>query len=230
MPRGRNVIHHLADSDIAWEKLIPFGIFVVIWVGAAIASGVKKVSQQAAKSRQASMRTPTTSYPTATAIPRAAVRKPVSPLKSKRAGPARARLQGGKRPPIDRGQPAIVQQAEALARMFAPTPPPLARMVAPAPARVRVESYAPPQPVEVAQPLATVSAIEARTIEAQRVSDARSDSSSEGETSTGAAARGPKVTAKALSAWLRPPTLREQFILTEIFQPPIALRPHERIL
>ncbi|HEY0910627.1 MAG TPA: hypothetical protein VGD75_10405, partial [Bradyrhizobium sp.] len=125
------MIHLIADNEIAWEKLIPFGIFGVIWVGAAIASGVKKASQQAAKSRQAAARTPTTSYPTAAAMPRAVLRKPVSPLKAKRA--SRARMDGGVRPQIDRGAPAIVQQAEALARMFAPTPPPMARMVAPAP-------------------------------------------------------------------------------------------------
>jgi hypothetical protein len=32
------------------------------------------------------------------------------------------------------------------------------------------------------------------------------------------------VDAKLLSRWLRPQTLRTQFILTEIFQPPVALR------
>jgi hypothetical protein len=32
------------------------------------------------------------------------------------------------------------------------------------------------------------------------------------------------VDAKVLSRWLRPQTLRTQFIVTEIFQPPVALR------
>jgi len=32
------------------------------------------------------------------------------------------------------------------------------------------------------------------------------------------------VTATALNAWLRPATLRQQFILTEVLQPPLALR------
>jgi hypothetical protein len=32
------------------------------------------------------------------------------------------------------------------------------------------------------------------------------------------------VDAKVLSRWLRPQTLRAQFILTEVFQPPVALR------
>jgi hypothetical protein len=43
---------------------------------------------------------------------------------------------------------------------------------------------------------------------------------------TGApAAKAPTaVDAKAMSGWLRPATLRQQFILTEIFQPPLALR------
>jgi len=32
------------------------------------------------------------------------------------------------------------------------------------------------------------------------------------------------VAAPAIRKWLRPATLRQQFILTELFQPPIALR------
>jgi hypothetical protein len=32
------------------------------------------------------------------------------------------------------------------------------------------------------------------------------------------------VDAKVLARWLRPQTLRAQFILTEVFQPPVALR------
>lgn len=33
------------------------------------------------------------------------------------------------------------------------------------------------------------------------------------------------VSAAAISRWLKPATLRQQFILTEIFQPPVTLRP-----
>jgi hypothetical protein len=32
------------------------------------------------------------------------------------------------------------------------------------------------------------------------------------------------VNARAISSWLRPSTLRQQFILTEVLQPPVALR------
>jgi hypothetical protein len=39
------------------------------------------------------------------------------------------------------------------------------------------------------------------------------------------AAPGLKANATVLGRWLRPATLQQQFILTEIFQPPIALRP-----
>ncbi|MGH7178789.1 MAG: hypothetical protein ACREJC_15530 [Tepidisphaeraceae bacterium] len=35
----------------------------------------------------------------------------------------------------------------------------------------------------------------------------------------------PSATAITVSRWLRPQTLRQQFILTEVFQPPLALRP-----
>jgi hypothetical protein len=41
-----------------------------------------------------------------------------------------------------------------------------------------------------------------------------------------AAPKRPKVSANAsaVAKWLRPDTLRQQFILTEILQPPLALR------
>ena len=39
-----------------------------------------------------------------------------------------------------------------------------------------------------------------------------------------------KANASALARWLRPATLQGQFIMTEIFQPPIALRPERNIL
>jgi hypothetical protein len=39
-----------------------------------------------------------------------------------------------------------------------------------------------------------------------------------------AAAKAPVVDARALSRWLTPATLRSQFMLTEVLQPPLALR------
>ena len=33
------------------------------------------------------------------------------------------------------------------------------------------------------------------------------------------------VNAQSLNKWLRPATLRQQFMLTEVLQPPLALRP-----
>ena len=38
-------------------------------------------------------------------------------------------------------------------------------------------------------------------------------------------ARLPAATAPAVAQWMRPETLRSQFILTEILKPPLALRP-----
>jgi hypothetical protein len=37
--------------------------------------------------------------------------------------------------------------------------------------------------------------------------------------------RQPAATAASLAKWLKPSTLRQQFILTEIFQPPLTMRP-----
>jgi len=33
------------------------------------------------------------------------------------------------------------------------------------------------------------------------------------------------ASAPAIARWLKPHTLRQQFILTEVFQPPLAMRP-----
>ncbi len=207
----------LADSEIAWTKLIPFGIFVLIWVFSAFASVVKKAREQSRLRSQQARIVPT-------------------PLQTRsrpgdsRAGPSAQRRprqvvltpQARMRPQIDRGQPAIVQQALALAQMFGtPRPPP-----APRPPQLprRTPAVAAASVVENPLPVANVSAIEARTAKAMRASDARASESSEGTEGSVAHETGPKVTAWALSAWLRPPTLRDQFILTEIFQPPLALR------
>lgn len=38
----------------------------------------------------------------------------------------------------------------------------------------------------------------------------------------------PQLNARSLALWLRPQTLRTQFILTEIIQPPLALRPPDQ--
>jgi hypothetical protein len=43
--------------------------------------------------------------------------------------------------------------------------------------------------------------------------------------SAAAAARATTVSAASIAHWLRPQTLHQQFILTEILQPPLALRP-----
>ena len=44
------------------------------------------------------------------------------------------------------------------------------------------------------------------------------------------AAHAPGANATAVARWLRPDTLRQQFILTEILQPPLALREPRDVL
>ena len=41
-------------------------------------------------------------------------------------------------------------------------------------------------------------------------------------------AKAPTVDAKAIHGWMTPATLRQQFILTELLQPPIAMRAEDR--
>jgi hypothetical protein len=218
---GADVKFFLADSDVAWDKLVPIGIFAVIWVVGAIASAVKKASQQTTRITPAP---PPANAPTRIALPvarqgqnelanQSAIARKQAALRQKQAALRQKRILTR----LDPGAPAIVQQAESLAAIFGP--PPAAQRNPPEPA---------PQ-IVVSPPVAKLSAIESRTVEAMRVSDARAATSLSGDTPAAAPAGGPRVTSKALAAWLRPPTLRDQFILTEIFQPPLALRRRDHV-
>jgi hypothetical protein len=90
-----------------------------------------------------------------------------------------------------------------------PTPPKLARrpQMPRRPGKLPVQ--APPPPVPVAAPVPAEPAYQVTSVPPTR-------------SSRGAAAA--SVSAPALRAWMRPATLRQQFILTEIFQPPISMR------
>lgn len=107
-------------------------------------------------------------------------------------------------------RPAVRQAVRAK-----PAPPP--RQVAsrpggqPAPRRPKKQKAA---------RLPTAPPLEELTPVAARAASPAAESATAGERRGGAAAN-----AAALSRWLTPTTLRSQFILTEILQPPLALRP-----
>ena len=88
-------------------------------------------------------------------------------------------------------------------------PPPQKRFPKRAPQqRARAVTTPPPLPV-----LEEVTAATTSPVTASEISGARKG-----------AAQAPATNATSLARWLRPETLRHQFILTEILQPPLALR------
>jgi hypothetical protein len=111
--------------------------------------------------------------------------------------------------------------------MQAPSPrPPPMRVGQPAPPRApkRFPQRAPKPPRQPAQRSRAVPGPPPVPV-AQAASDSTTHSVAATEISAlkvGAHARG--ATATSIARWLRPDTLRQQFILTEILQPPLALR------
>jgi hypothetical protein len=106
---------------------------------------------------------------------------------------------------------ALAQQARALAQMTSrPTPPafPQRRRVIPAPPPLRQPAPPPlraPAAPPTARPAARPAAAVEQTPQAHRTAPIA-------------------VGAQSIRRWLRPGVLRRQFILTELLQPPIALR------
>jgi outer membrane biosynthesis protein TonB len=107
-------------------------------------------------------------------------------------------------PPSAPPRPAPVQ------RQAPPRPPPPVPKTRPP--KQKKPKKAPAAPVFAQQP------VEEQTV--QRLAPS-------GAAPRPAAAASAKVDANQLKNWLRPQTLREQFILTEILQPPLALRHRE---
>lgn len=81
----------------------------------------------------------------------------------------------------------------------------------------------PPKKFPVKQPTRRVSRPAPETLEAQAHTPASRIAAAAPAPSP---AKRPTVgaSATAISSWLRPATLRQQFILTEVFQPPVAMR------
>lgn len=102
------------------------------------------------------------------------------------------------------------------ARVNRPVPQPV-RKQRPAPIPVKRKAVKVPAP----PPRTEVAAIASSLLQASAASIAKTEIQS--PPSRPSLSR-PSATAPALAQWLRPETLRTQFILTEILQPPLALR------
>jgi hypothetical protein len=207
--------YFLADADAL--KLI-FGIVVaIVWGLGALASAAKKKQKDAEAQRQhqehwqrigQEMRD--RAAKAVSTLSQQPGQAPPPPL------PPRASVHAPPRAP----QPVFAPQRSIAGRPVAQRPmPPRAVPARPvtqtAPRRPKKQKAkaqglptAPPLPAAAAAPVAVQAASPAAA------------SATAGERRGGTAAN-----AAALSRWLTPATLRSQFILTEILQPPLALRP-----
>ena len=213
MPPLPNIFAQVESDDIG--KII-FGIIALIfWAVGAMASSAKK--QREAQRRRELLEADRFEPPPQRSPPPPIVRpappmmqpnvpqpppvRPVPPLPP-RVAPAPPRLQAPQVPRVM--TPAPPQRRKQLPkkqpRRVAPVPP---RIPMPVPARAQADEDAASTP--------SVLASEIRSAEETKAA--------------AAAARKPAVTATTLSRWLTPGTLRSQFILTEVLQPPLAMRP-----
>lgn len=193
--------HILAKSD--WGGLIVVLIVVVFWVLSALSNFMKKL--QEAEQRRRVRET----INQANAISPEAARKNLPRAKP----PWRPPPQVARKAPMPmKAPPGRMQQQQQ-------------RLQQPKPQRQQqVRRAAVRQPTVVARPALTAAAPASRP---PPLPASKQDISATEIRSTGAAASAARplsATASTLNRWLRPATLRQQFMLTEVLQPPLALR------
>ena len=198
------------------HPFVVFGIIlVIIWTLSAAASAAsrkqererrERLRQQMLRAGVAPMNAP---RPTMAAPPQQQPRR-ISPGIAKRFPdvllPPKPAPQPQRRPQRIKAPARVAQQQRQ------------ARMAKPAPRRAVAAPLAPP-PLAQAAPQVTHVAPVSATRAVQPARQGAASSSSGGRT---------KADARALARWLRPQTLQQQFIVTEIFQPPLALRSESR--
>jgi hypothetical protein len=198
--------HILAKSNSG--GLVVGLIVVAFWVLSALSNWMKKL-QEAEKRRrvretisQANAMSPEAAQKN---LPRA--KPPWRPpaQAQRKAPPAKAPVKLAPMRVVQqpRAQPPKPQRAQQVRRAAVRQPTGMSRT---APASVAVVPSRPPPLPAVKQDIA---ATEIRSPGA----------------GAAAAARPLSATAATLNRWLRPSTLRQQFMLTEVLQPPLALRP-----
>ena len=190
----------LAQVDIEISPRLIFGIiFLIIWGISAVVSWLNKQQQQARRRRME------LEMEQAQRIGRMANRAPPQPPPVRRPAPQRISEGIAQRFPdvlLPPAPPPIPQQRQRPA----PMPPP--QRPKPAPRRVakqprRAVPALPPEPMVDLAPMEVpfVNITEPVT-----------------------RAKAPTVDAGAIRGWMTPDTLRQQFILTEILQPPLGMR------
>ena len=192
----------LCDADLA--KLGLFVIVAIFWGIGALAQTIKKATEEG--KRKAAARPLPRSQPASTAQ-RVAMSAPRP--KTNIARPARA---GGY-------PPSIVQRAQAMTRNApAPLPPPRPPMNRPpavAPVAMRQSSAVPvvQGPAKLQAPARPQAAARAQKPAVPTRAEQPSLQRPPGA-----------LDAAAVRLWLQPEKLRQQFVLSEIFQPPLSLR------
>ncbi len=201
-----------ADDGGDLIRLLVGAAFVVFWILVGLASNAKKKKpgqqQDGGKSWEDMLR-----ELTGVEMPKPQEPEP-PPL------PPRQQM-----PPAPPPQPPRPQRQRPKPEARRPVPK------RPAPKPPRPVSVAPPLPQThaVSEPAQTVesTALSAGTAFARHSDIADTEITSETKSAT-SSAKTPLASARAISGWLNPGTLRSQFILTEILQPPLAMRPDER--
>lgn len=185
----------LADSDVNWPKLIFGAIFLIIWAISAFVSWINKQQQEAKRRR----------------------------VREELEGTARRTQMQMRQQMRERAIPPRI--AEGLAQRFpdvllppAP-PPPIPQPRRPVP--IPRPAQAPRRAIKQA-PTARPVSLPPPPILLEEVSQAPLASPTLAPPRPRAKIA---VDAAALSKWMNPATLRQQFMLTEILQPPLALRP-----
>jgi hypothetical protein len=191
--------HILADDDVNWPKLIFGAIFLIIWAISAFVSWINKQQQEAKRRR---------------------VREELEGTARRTQMQMRQQMREQRIPP---------RIAEGLAQRFPdvllpPAPPP------PIPQQLRRPMPIPRPPAQTKAPrrmMTQTSTVRPGPLPPPPI---LLEEVTESPIATPAVAL-PRPRAKvavdaaALSKWMTPTTLRQQFILTEILQPPLALRP-----
>jgi hypothetical protein len=199
---------------VNWPKIIFGAIFLIIWAISAFVSWINK-QQQEAKRRRVREELEGVSQRVGAAMRQAQRRPPPMPppRQPQRIAEGLAqRFPDVLLPPAPLPPPPIPQQQRRPMPVPRQTMPP--KPVRRAPKQPQVRRPAPlPPPVQ--PPLMVLEEVTPQTT--SPISDAP-------QTARSGARAKPPVDAVALAKWLKPATLRQQFMLTEILQPPLALR------
>jgi hypothetical protein len=188
----------LAEGDFEIPPKLIFGlIFLIIWGISAVVSWLNKQQQQARRRRVQ------LELEQAQRYGRTSAPQPQPP-------PAR--------------RPAPPRIAEGIAQRFPdvllpPAPPPI-----PQQRRQRPAPLPPPQPARPAPRRPAKQPRRAIPTLPPVVDLAPMEVPFVNITEPAIRAKAPTVDAKAISTWLTPATLRQQFILTELLQPPLSMR------